>query len=202
MTLQELKMRPINPWTKQSMEYSRELSEWNIQVKRNRMTNPDGIQTNIYDMTQNKSNEQMLDDARMYIEKNVYTDEQWKQYFIPAINEMIAYNDNFVRWHPGYLIREKKTGKLAILEYDYSTAFGGRDYKSLSICELDENGKIHHSWAWAQYDNYELVDSEHTTENIAKIKEYCAGKNPPYCMCSEMSQMLYNKESTMPPISH
>ena len=206
MTLQELKQRPINPRTKELMERTWELSEWNICVYRNRMANPDDISSNIWDMTHNgndpKSNEQMLDDARMYIQKGVYTDEQWEQYFIPAINEMIAFNDSFVRWYPGYLIREKKTGKLAILEYDYSTAFGGRDYKSLSVCELDENGEIRRSWAWARYDNYELVDSEHTAENIAKIKKYCAGKNPPYCMNSETSLLLYGKESTMPPMRH
>ena len=204
MTLQELKQRPINPRTKELMERTWELSEWNICVYRNRMANPDDISSNIYSMTHNgnnpKSNEQMLDDARMYIQKGVYTDEQWEQYFIPAINEMLAYNDNFVRWHTGYLVRSKEFKKLYIVGYDYGAAFGGRNYTSLSLCTLDDNGKICSSWAWARYQDYELVDCEHTKENIAKLKEYYKGKTPPYCMCSKMSQMLYGTESTIPPM--
>lgn len=204
MTLKELKARPINPRTKELMERTWELSEWNILAYRNRMANPEGISSNVYSITHNgndpKSNSQMLDDARMYIQKGVYTDEQWEQYFIPAINEMLAYNDNFVRWYTGYVVRNKESNELSIVEYDYGEAFGGRNYTSLSLCTLGENEEIRYCWAWANYKDYELVDSEHTMENIAKLKKYHKGHTPPYCMCSEMSQMLYGQESTMPPM--
>lgn len=206
ITLQQLKRRRINPETRKMMEHTCELAHWNIMAIRNRMADQDDIRYQVFDLTHNgndpKDNKELLDDARMYIEKGVYTDEEWEQYFIPAINEMIAYNNNFVRWHPGYLLRNKETGKLAILEYDYSTAFRGRNYTSLALCELDDKDKIRFSWAWANYNNYELVDSEHTAENIAKLKAYHAGDHPPYCMCSKMSQLLYGMESTPPPIRY
>ena len=195
LTLQKLKERPINPSTRNRMKYTMELSDWNINAYRKRMETTDGISSNVYDMTHNgndpKSNKDMLDDARMFVDKDVYTDEQWEKYFIPAINDMISYNNNFVRWKTGYLIKEKSTGKLSILEYDYGGAFGGRDYTSLSVCELDESDNILYSWSWANYDDYELVDKGHTKENIQKMKAYFKGKGIQYYLCDKLIKILY-----------
>ena len=45
-------------------------------------------------------------------------------------------------------------------------------YTSLYIYDLDENGGIISGWAWADYDNYELVDTSHIVENFNKIGKY------------------------------
>ena len=115
ITLEQLKARPINPETVEMFERTMELWHGNICAMQNRMAmGGDEVEYLTYEMTHDgndvKSSEQMLDDARLYIEKHVYTDEQWEQYFIPAINKMLEYNANFVRFMPGYLIRHKETG--------------------------------------------------------------------------------------------
>lgn len=90
ITLEQLKARAIDPETEALMNRTMELAQHNIYVYRKRMAESDSeIRSCIYSMTHNgndpKSNEQMLNEARMYIEKNVYTDEQWEQYFIPLL---------------------------------------------------------------------------------------------------------------------
>lgn len=179
------------------------LNDWNIRIYRERMETPDGIRRNISDIVQDGNdpmdNEEMLDRARWYIEMNVYTDEQWENYLIPAINRMIAYNDAFMRWQPGYVVRSKKDGSLWIVEYDYAMGFGSscgrkcRDFTSLSIARLHDDGHVDSGWAWAQYDNYELVDKDHCEENIAKIREYHVSGHhqPPYYLDSRIVNMYY-----------
>ena len=202
-TLTDLKARPVNPETKEMMERTQRLSEWNINVFRRRMGDAHSRDTNIFEMTHDgndpKENEKMLDEARLFYAHGVYTDEEWEQFFLPAINAMMQYNVNFIRWRPGYVIRDRKTGQRYIVEYDYAQAYGGRDYTSLSVCTLGDDDKIQGSWAWAQYRNYDLVDRDHTEKYIAKMQAYHKGTNPPYCLCSELSQLYYGKESTMPP---
>ena len=177
MTLQELKEYPLDK------EYLKDLNNRNVinkdhrELHQNRMKNSYDRKYEIFNITHYgndpRSNDDVLKFARCYIECNIYTDEQWNKYFIPAINEMLNYNNIFERWHPGYLIKDIK-GNLAIVEYDYSEAFGGRDYTSLSICELDSNGNITYCWAWAEYEDYCLVskDSEIISKNLEKIRKY------------------------------
>lgn len=179
MTLEELKNRPLNKYMYDSMYETWELGdEHNMGVARHRMESGDvnDIKTEVWDMVHNgnepKSNVEMLDYARCFYEDKVYTDEEWEKYFLPAINEMLEHNNTFERWYPGYLIRNKETGNLAIVEADYAFKYGGRDFKSLDISELNKNGDIIGSWAWANYDNYELVDKTHMVENLEKIGKF------------------------------
>ena len=130
----------------------------------------------LWDMTHDGndplSNKFMLDRARCYYEKSVYTDEQWDKYIIPAINEMITYNNTFVRWFPGYLIKRKKDGALFIVEGDYAYLYGGRNYESLALYELNTSKRVTGSFAWANYYDYELVDSINIAKNFNKITAY------------------------------
>lgn len=202
VTLQDIKSRPLVEiaW-KGYMDAN--LSEWNIRIYRERMESEDGIRMNIANIVQDGNdpmdNEEMLDRARWYIEKDVFTDEQWEKYILPAINGMIAYNDAFVRWLPGYVVRSKKDGSLWAVEYDYATGFGSstgrkcRNYTSLSLARIGEDGHVGGSFAWARYDDYELVDNDHCSENIAKIREYhVAGKHQvPYFLDGRIADMYY-----------
>lgn len=203
ITLEQLKARPVNPAVDNRLKRTQELSAWNINVFRNRMTNQLTRETNIWEMTHDgndpKENGDMLDVARLYYQHGVYTDEEWKQYFIPAINAMMEYNDKFIRWRPGYVIVDRKTNRRYIVEYDYAQAFGGRDFTSLSVCTLDNDDEITGSWAWAQYKDCDLVDAEHTEKYIAKVRAYHQGGEPPYCLCQQLSQLYYGKPSTLPP---
>ena len=177
MTLQELKEYPLDK------EYLKDLNKRNVinkdhrEFHQNRMKNSCNREYEIWDMTHDgndpRSNDDMLDFARCYIECDIYTDKQWNKYFIPAINKMIDYNNTFERWHPGYLIKDVK-GNLAIVEHDYSEAFGGRNYTSLAIYELDSNENITYGWAWAEYENYCLVSKEPEiiSKNLEKIRKY------------------------------
>ena len=77
------------------------------------------------------------------------------------------------RWIPGYLIRHKADkNRMAIVEGDYAYLHGGRGVDSLSIGELDSEGKVKSIWAWAHRDEWELLDTEHVKENILKLIEY------------------------------
>ena len=177
MTLQELKEYPLDK------EYLKDLNERNVinkdhrEFHQKRIKNSCDREYEIWNMTHNgndpRSNDDMLDFARCYIECDIYTDKQWNKYFIPAINEMIDYNNIFERWHPGYLIKDVE-GNLAIVEYDYSEAFGGRNYTSLAIYELDSDKNITYCWAWAKYENYCLVSKEPeiVSKNLEKIRKY------------------------------
>lgn len=160
---------------------------------------------------------------RAAMEQNGFQDPSGLKYFCSEVKETVVYEtaeevpllnppadpcemvretaipDGFVRWMPGYVIRNRRDGRLAIVEYDYALAFWGNDYKSLSICELGPEGDITLSWAWAQYDDYELVDDTHAEENIAKVRAYNAGKEPPYFLSREVSMLYYGKESSEPP---
>ena len=197
MTLQELKEYPLDK------EYLKDLNERNVinkdhrEFHQNKMKSSYYRKYEIFDMTHYgndpRSNDDMLKFARCYIECNIYTDKQWNKYFIPAINKMIDYNNTFERWHPGYLIKDAN-GNLAIVENDYSEAFGGRNYTSLAICELDSNKNITYGWAWAKYENYCLVskDPEIISENLEKIREHNSkiGDGAPICMNPELAKKL------------
>lgn len=77
------------------------------------------------------------------------------------------------RWIPGYLIRHKANkNRMAIVEGDYAYLHGGRGVDSLSIGELDSEGKVESVWAWAHRDEWELLDTEHVKENILKLVEF------------------------------
>ncbi len=120
VTLNDLKARKINPETQAMFERTMKLWHGNILVHQRRMAMEEEREYEAMNMTHDgndpKSSEQMLDDARMYIEKHVYTDEQWERYLLPAINKMLEYNANFERWYPGYLIRKKDSSEMAIVE--------------------------------------------------------------------------------------
>ena len=203
ITLDDLKKRPLNPKTVEIFNRTCELAPHNIFVMRHWLyEDEDGPERCTYNLTRNgndrKPSSQLLDDARMYIEKNVYTDEEWEKWFIPAINDVLDYNACFIRWMPGYVIRNKKDLKLYIVEYDYATAFGQgcpyecTDYQNLALCTLDsKDGHITGSWAWANYNDYELIDKEHTEENIEKIRDYHRGTRPPYHLRKEMLKLYY-----------
>ena len=197
MTLQELKEYPLNKEYLKHLEDCLVFDEHNINIYKIRMNSKRERGWEIWDMTHRGndplSNEEMLNKARCFIEKNIYTDKQWNKYFIPAINEMIDYNNTFERWHPGYLIKDVK-GNLAIVEHDYSEAFGGRDYTSLAIYELDSNENITYGWAWAKYENYCLVSKEPeiVSKNLEKIRKYNIerGDGAPICMNPELAKKL------------
>lgn len=203
ITLEQLKARAIDPETEALMNRTMELAQHNIYVYRKRMAESDSeIRSCIYSMTHNgnnpKSNEQMLNEARMYIEKNVYTDEQWEQYFIPAINDMIKYNDEFVRWMPGYVIKEKNGETRYLVFYDYALAYGhlsgreNRDFTNLCLGRLDSNGEVDFSWAWADYNNYELIDKNNANSNINVIRRYLHNKKVPTHLCDSLMKLLYH----------
>ena len=207
ITLEQLKARAIDPETAERFERTKELWSGNIRAIRHRMNcgEPFELRSCIFSMTHNgndpKSNEELLNDARMYIEKGVYTDEEWEKWFVPAINEMLEYNNHFERWMPGYLIRHKETKELYLVEYDYALAFGYlsghkcRNYTSLSVCALGKDGHITGTYAWRDYDNFELVDKDHAEKNIAKIRAFVQKGSIPYSLSSEISQMYYGREA-------
>lgn len=183
MKLEELKKIRINKKMMHKLHCTHELGDdWNDSVYRSRMEDEKTRDWNIHDMTHignnPRTNKNMLDHARCYYEKKIYTDEEWEKYFLPAITKQLKYNNKFVRWFPGYLIRNKETGEKAIVEYDYDFAYNNlhssdcTDYTDLCIYDLDEKGNIMYGWAWANYDNYELVDKKHTTENLIKIQKH------------------------------
>ena len=203
VTLNDLKARKINPETQAMFERTMELWHGNILVHQRRMAMEEEREYEAMNMTHDgndpKSSEQMLDDARMYIEKHVYTDEQWERYLPPAINKMLEYNANFERWYPGYLIRKKDSSEMAIVEYDYATAFGHlcgrecRNFTDLSLCLLDAKKNITGTIAWRDYSGYELMDKCHTEEYIAKIRAWYKKHNsqPPYYLSDKMINLFY-----------
>ena len=132
-----------------------------------------------YDITHNgndpRTNKEIINRARWYYSQHVMTDEEIEKYILPAINETISYNDSFVRWMPGSLIKKKETGELKILGYDYGYKYGGRNFTSLHVYDLDKDGKIDGSHAWEFYGNYELVDIEKNNERIKQIADYESG---------------------------
>lgn len=122
-----------------------------------------------HDGNEPKTIRDILDEARLYIHYDVFTDEEWESFLLPYINREIARQRNFKRWMPGYVIRHKQTGRLAIVKGDYAYEYGGRDFTSLHVCDLNADGRVVNSWAWAQYGDYELVDEDHVLENIKKM---------------------------------
>ena len=198
ITLKSIRRRKLNKEMWEMLHETWELGdEHNDSVTRYRMENND-IDYCIYDLTHYGNdpymNEDLLDRAKCYYKAGIYTDEEWEKYFLPAINEQIKHNDNFLRFHPGYLIRNKSTKELAIVQYDYAEAFGGTDYTDLDICDLDDKGKIVRNWAWASYNDYELVDSSNATveANIKKLRKYHKEYFiVPLCLCDEMRKLLY-----------
>lgn len=180
------------------MQRTYELWQHNLRVWRMR-TNEEGPNAFAFRLTHYGNdpleNHEMIERAVCYYRTGVFSDDEWQRFFIPAINKMIAHNDNFVRWLPGYVIRHKEQGSKAIVEYDYATGFGGRDFTDLALTNIEEDGSLGTSWAWASYNDYELVDTEHTEENIARIRE----KNmrhklqPPYFLKEEIARLFYGQ---------
>lgn len=178
------------------MQRTYELWHYNLRVWRNR-ANEEGPDVFAFELTHCGNdpleNHDMIERAVCYYRTGIFSDDEWQRFFIPAINRMIAHNDNFVRWLPGYVIRHKKLGFKAIVNYDYATGFGGRDFVSLALTNIEDDGSLGTSWAWASYNDYELVDKEHTEENIARIRE----KNlrhksqPPYFLKEDIVRLLY-----------
>lgn len=120
-------------------------------------------------------NDVILELARALYETYLYPDSIWNDNFIPEINEAIEFNNSFVRWYPGYLVKGIEDNNYAIVAYDYSFVNGGRDYTSFMAYFIDGNGNIITSTAWEDYNDYELVDTEHVKENLIKIAEYEMG---------------------------
>ena len=200
VTLADIKARDINHAVASRMIRRAELSAWNRRAKRIRFDegNIDGCVADIIqDGNDPRDNEELLDVARCYIEAGIYTDQEWQEVFIPAINTAMAYNDAFVRWYPGYLIRNRRTGMECIVQYDYAMGFESsmgrpcRDFTSLTVCSVDGEGRIRGSWAWAHYEDYELVDKDHTKENIAKVREYLKGQPMPFFLSQEMQELFF-----------
>lgn len=174
ITYEDIAKRPFNGKSRSEVcEFNDKFRDWNIRAIRCQM---DSGSTDylINDLVEGKTTEQILDDARTYIEYDVYTREEWDKYFIPAINKKIEYNESFVRWFPGYLIRNKETGKMYIVkgDYNYLCDLARPCFKDLSVYNLDENGEIEFGWAWLPYESCELVDTEHIKENFEKIERY------------------------------
>lgn len=155
----------------------------NLHVSRHRMdSGKPYVDWEIYNMTHvgndPRTNKNMLERAAYMYSKNVFTDDEWNEYFIPAINEMIRQNNTFERWYPGYLIENKKSHERCIVKHDYALGCGHmcihgcRDYTSLYVYALDENENITHSFGWTRYDDYILLDKEHIVENLDKITAY------------------------------
>lgn len=179
LTLEDLKNRPLNKDMYDSMYETWELGDkHNISVYRHNIRNGNqrDIESECYDMTHDGNEpmeiEEMLDHARCFYEDNIFTDEEWVNIFIPAINKQIEENDSFERWYPGYVIKNKKTGKLAILGGDHAYWYGGTNFTDLDIYEINGNGDITTSWAWGCYSEWEVVDKKHIIKNIKKLAEY------------------------------
>lgn len=176
-----------------------ELSRHNLGVYRYRMDHGN-VQLCVYELTHDgndpRDNERLLDFAVCYYWSRVYTDEEWERYFLPAINEMIAKNDSFVRMLPGFVIQHKETGTKAIVGSDYAYAFGGRNFTDLSIYNLDKEGNITCGWAWASYSNYKIIDTEHQQQNIKRIHDYNVsnGNCPPYGLSDDLAIRFYGKK--------
>lgn len=178
------------------IEQTWQLSRHNIGVDRYRMDHGDA-KLCIYELTHDgndpRDNDRLLDFAACYYLAGVYTNEEWERYFLPAINEMIAKNDSFVRFLPGFVIQQKETGKKAIVQFDYAYAFGGRNFTDLSIYNLDAEGNISLGWAWASCSNYNIIDTEHQQQNIKLIRDYNVrnGNLPPYGLSDELARRFY-----------
>lgn len=178
------------------------LWSYNLSVWRRR-TDEEGPAAFAFELTHSGNdpleNHEMIERAVCYYRTGVFSDDEWQRFFIPAINKMIVYNGAFVRWLPGYVIRHKKQGSKAIVEYDYATGFGGRDFTSLALTNIEDDGSLGTSWAWASYSDYELVDTEHTEENIARIREKNMRNKslPPYYLKEEIARMFYGQPTRM-----
>lgn len=198
MTLEDIKNREINYEMKQHLKKTHELYDsYNYNVYRYRMKSKKYIQWNVDDMTHEgndpRSSEEVLDRAKLFYDEHIFTDKEWNKYFIPAINDLLIYNKTFERWHPGYLIKDVE-GNFAIVEHDYAEAFGGRCFTSLAICQLDSEGNITCSWAWAEYADYCLVskDPDVVSKNLEKIRKRVSeiGDGAPIGMNSELAKKL------------
>lgn len=178
ITLEQLKAMPVSDKVAAEIERLGPELPWNMQVDQRwfREGDEDDRDYVAFDMTHDgnepKTIRDILDEARLYIHYDVFTDEEWESFLLPYINREIDRQRSFKRWLPGYVIRHRQTGQLAIVRGDYAYKYGGRDFTSLEVCDLDADGQIVSSWAWAQYDDYELVDEDHVKENIEKMAEY------------------------------
>ena len=203
ITLDDIKTWNINPETRDLVERTKTLEWWNIRARHllfnEGPSNYESLCSEItHDGNDPRPNEEILDIAALFFKRGVYYQGDpwfWVNYIIPAINRQIKANNSFEPFLPGYLIKDKETGKKAIVKYDYATAFGGRDHRNLSLCLLAEDGHITGSIAWRSHENYELVDKEHTKENMRKIRDYCIrhDSDPPYFLSEELSQFYYGK---------
>ena len=97
------------------------------------------------------------------------------------------------------MVKNKETGKLAIVEYDYDYAFGhqcfgaGHDWENLSLCFLDEDQKqIDYISAWHNHEDYELVDKDNTEKYIKMIvKHHKKHKTIPIALDPDVIEMYY-----------
>lgn len=178
LTLEKLKAMPI------SQEVASEIQRlgtelcWNMKVDQHRLREGDEYDRKSvpFNMTHSgndpKTISEILNCVRLYIHYNVFTDEEWESVLLPYINSEIERQLNFKRWMPGYVIRHKQTGKLAIVKGDYAYIYGGRNFTDFHVYDLDASGRIVRYWAWAHYDDYELIDEDHVAENIVKMVQY------------------------------
>lgn len=91
---------------------------------------------------------------------------------------------------PGTLLKFKKTGELAILEYTYNQAFGnGKDTGDLSIIWLDNKGNPEFSSAWRKKSEFLVIDSD-IKKNLQKIRKYNKGEAAPISMNPELAEKL------------
>ena len=196
VTLEQLKKKPLGKITEKKLDA---FFQHNRQVARSRMENGK-IDWEVHDMTHDGNNimdnKTIINRAKLYLD--YYTDEEWEKYFLPAINKAIKYNNKFERWFPGYLIKNKEDGTLAIVEYDYDYAFGhqcfgkGHNWVDLSLCFLDDKGKIKYSSAWHDYEDYELVDKDNTDKYIQMMRKYNKRiKEKPYYLDPQVDRLLY-----------
>lgn len=175
ITLQDLKEGKINSSLLKTMKATWELDDYNKEVYHYRMKNGKirwEIEKMTHDGNDPRRNQEILDRAIIYYSEQVYTDEEWEKYFLPAINKAMSDNDSFIRWLPGYVIKDKETGQLSIVKYDYAFVYGGTNYTDLLVVSLNDSGNPCRSWAWAHYNDYELIDANHVKENILKICNY------------------------------
>lgn len=203
ITLDDIKTWNVNPEIRDLVERTKTLAWWNVRAFHLLCNDgPSNYERLCREITHYgndpRPNEEILDIAALFFERGVFYQGNpwfWVEHILPAINRQIEANNSFEPFLPGYLVKNKKTGDKAIVEYDYATAFGGRNHRSLSLCFLAEDGHIRSCIAWFSHENYDLVDKEHVKENMEKIRDFHIrhNGNPPFFLSEELSQYYYGK---------
>lgn len=196
ITLDDIKNHPINEELKE--DYIRRLiiqNDWNKQAHLTRMKSSSyWIKCEIWEMSHDGNEpysiEELLDHARLFYDDHIYTDEEWNKYFIPEINRAIKSEENFIRWYPGYLVKNKNKEEYAIVEHDYAEAFGGRNFTDLCLLFLDNEGNPEYSSAWHDYYDYELIDKDNIEKYLDIIRKYNNGDAAPINMDYQLAKNL------------